>query len=51
MGSAIALGLEEAGWSVVAAGRAEGDVSQPEAAVAKSMEVMGFPFWSVVRGP
>ena len=32
MGAAIALGLEEAGWSVVAAGRAEGDVSRPEAA-------------------
>jgi pteridine reductase len=32
VGSAIALRLEEAGWSVVTAGRAEGDVSRPEAA-------------------
>jgi pteridine reductase len=32
VGSAIALRLEEAGWSVVAAGRPEGDVSQPDAA-------------------
>ena len=44
MGSAIALGLEEAGWSVVAAGRAEGDVSQPEAAralVAQAISDLG----------
>ena len=44
MGSAIALGLEEAGWSVVAAGRAEGDVSQPEAAralVAQAVSDLG----------
>jgi pteridine reductase len=32
VGSAIALRLEKAGWSVVAAGRAEGDVSRPGAA-------------------
>jgi len=44
VGSAIALGLEEAGWSVVAAGRAEGDVSQPEAAralVAQAISDLG----------
>ena len=44
MGSAIALGLEEAGWSVVAAGRAEGDVSRPEAAralVAQAVSDLG----------
>jgi pteridine reductase len=44
VGSAIALGLEEAGWSVVAAGRAEGDVSQPEAAralVAQAVSDLG----------
>jgi pteridine reductase len=32
VGSAIALRLEEAGWSVVAAGRAAGDVSRPDEA-------------------
>jgi pteridine reductase len=32
VGSAIALRLGEAGWSVMAAGRLEGDVSQPDAA-------------------
>jgi pteridine reductase len=44
VGSAIALGLEEAGWSVVAAGRAEGDVSRPEAAralVAQAVSDLG----------
>src|SRR5919198_5111669 len=34
VGSAIALRLEEAGWSVAAAGRPEGDVSRPEGASA-----------------
>jgi pteridine reductase len=32
VGSAIALGLQEAGWSVVATGRREGDLSRPDGA-------------------
>jgi pteridine reductase len=44
VGSAIALRLEKAGWSVVAAGRAEGDVSRPEGAralVAQAVSDLG----------
>src|SRR5512133_4302911 len=44
VGSAIASRLEEAGWTVVAAGRAEGDVSRPEAAralVARAVSDLG----------
>jgi pteridine reductase len=44
VGSAIAQRLEEAGWSVVAAGRRKGDVSGPEAAralVAQAVSDLG----------
>ena len=44
VGSAIALRLEEAGWSVAAAGRPEGDVSRPDAAralVAQAVSDLG----------
>jgi pteridine reductase len=44
VGSAIALGLQEAGWSVVAAGRAEGDISRPDEAralVAQAVSDLG----------
>ena len=44
VGSTIARRLAEAGWSVVAAGRAEGDVSRPDAAralVAQAVSDLG----------
>ena len=44
VGSAIAKRLEETGWSVVAAGRPEGDVSRPDAAralVAQAVSDLG----------
>jgi len=43
-GSAIASRLEEAGWSVLAAGRADGDVSRPDEAralVARAVSDLG----------
>ena len=44
LGSAIAAALEERGWNVVAAGRAEGDVARPREAralVKRSVERLG----------
>jgi pteridine reductase len=44
IGSAIASRLEEAGWSVLAAGRTEGDVSRPDEAgalVARAVSDLG----------
>jgi pteridine reductase len=44
VGSAIASRLEEAGWSVLAAGRADGDVSRPDEAralVARAVSDLG----------
>jgi pteridine reductase len=44
VGSAITEGLREAGWSVLAAGRAEGDVARPEQAralVERSVSELG----------
>jgi pteridine reductase len=44
VGSAIALGLEEDGWSVVASGRSDGDVSRPDdarALVAQAVSELG----------
>ena len=44
VGSAIAARLEREGWTVVAAGRADGDVAQPESAqalVARAAEELG----------
>jgi pteridine reductase len=44
VGAAIASGLEDAGWSVLAAGRAEGDVSLPDEAralVARAVSELG----------
>jgi pteridine reductase len=44
VGSATALRLEEAGWSVVAAGRSDGDVSRPDEAralVAQAVSNLG----------
>ncbi len=44
MGSAIASRLEEAGWSVLAAGRTDGDVSRPNEAralVARAVSELG----------
>jgi pteridine reductase len=44
VGSAIALGLQEAGWSVVATGRREGDLSRPDGAralVAQAVSDLG----------
>jgi len=44
LGSAIAARLEREGWSVVAAGRADGDISRPEEArelVARAVEELG----------